>query len=201
VYNSVDCVDPFNLGNPPGVSAHYDCEVRKHMWEFAKETLPHRGSFKTVFDALQLQRCNNVTAPATEDTHTAPYFATPRTTTVIFVDSNASGGGDGSKVRPFSTLEAGIHAAAKGKAPVTVVLREGAYYTEGIVLSAQHSGITIQNFEGEEAVVTGAVKVPVSKTKWSLHRATTNTWRLDLADWDEQPIGTCTIHLYYILGI
>lgn len=42
------------------------------------------------------------------------------------------------------------------------MLRAGTYYTKGIVLSSVHSGLTIQNYHGEDAVVTGAVRVPVS---------------------------------------
>ena len=49
-----------------------------------------------------------------------------------------------------------------GGVQVTVVLRTGVYPVAvgGIVLSAAHSGITIQNYQGEDAVVSGAVPVP-----------------------------------------
>jgi hypothetical protein len=188
------CVDPFGSGTPVGISHSYDCEVRKHAWEFAKATLPWRGSFKTVFDALQLQKCENMNAtsvPATEDTYIAPKFHTPTQGVVIYIDAHVSSGGDGSKAHPFSTLEAGIDAAAKVAAElVTVLLRGGIYHTKGIVLSAAHSGLTIQNFDGEDAVISGAVPVPVSKEMWSLHVASTNTWRLDLSGWQEMPLET-----------
>jgi hypothetical protein len=186
------CVDPFSSGTPGGITHSYDCEVRKHAWEFAKVTLPWRGSFKTAFDALQLQKCDNINAsvPATEDAYAAPKFSTPTQSAVIYVDANASHGGDGSKSHPFFTLEAGTDAAAKVATQVTIVLRGGVYYTKGIVLSAAHSGLTIQNFEGEEATVSGAIPVPVSKDKWSLHAASTNTWRLDLSAWQEMPLET-----------
>ena len=50
------CVNPFDSGTPGfGVSHGYDCALRTHVWQFAKTTLPERGSFKTVFDSLQLQ--------------------------------------------------------------------------------------------------------------------------------------------------
>jgi hypothetical protein len=172
-----------------GVSRSYDCAVRKHAWEFAQRTLPWRGTFKTVFDALQLSRCGLV-PPAAEDVYVAPRFATPTSGAVIFVDANNTGAhrGDGSKAKPFPTLRAAV-VAAEGKPAATIVLRAGLHYTEGVVLTVLHSGLTIQNFEGENAIVSGAVPVPV-KERWSLHNAATNTWRLDLGDWQDMPAET-----------
>ena len=42
------------------------------------------------------------------------------------------------------------------------------------------AGLVIQNYDGEEAVVSGAVPVPVSKAAWSVHNASTRTYKLDL---------------------
>ena len=44
-----------NHGTRPGVTKSFDCEVRKHAYEFAQKTLLSRGSFKTAYDALQLR--------------------------------------------------------------------------------------------------------------------------------------------------
>ena len=183
------CVDPHDTGTPTGVPAGYDCEVRKHAWEFAKQTLPRRGEFKTVYDALQLWRCN-VTAPAATDGYIPPRYATPTQGTVLFVDASATGDGNGSKAKPFATLEAGVDAAAAVNGAVTLVLRKGKYYTAGIVLTTAHSGLTIENFEGEEAVVSGAISVPVSQAQWSPHNTQTNTWKLDLSGWPALPAQT-----------
>ena len=118
----------------------------------------------------------------------APHFPTPTTGTVIYCSVNAAPGGDGSKAKPFSTLSVAVDAAGKlVGVPVTIVLRAGQYYTQGIVLSAAHSSLTIQNFEGEAVSVTGAVAVPAAKAAWTVHNASTNTWRLSLADWKELP--------------
>ena len=51
-----------NPGTPGGVPASYDCSVRRHAYEFGKVTLPSRGEFKTLYDALQLHACG-VTSP------------------------------------------------------------------------------------------------------------------------------------------
>jgi hypothetical protein len=160
--------------------------MRKHAWVFAKKTLPRRHSFKTVFDALQLEKCEGVAPPSTTDAYFARSFPTPTDGSVFFVDSNATIEGDGSKASPFSTLAAAIKTCKNG-AQMTIVLRGGVHYTEGLLLTAMHSGMTIQNFEGENAVVSGAVHVPVSKSKWSQHNAATNTWKLDLSGWQHMP--------------
>ena len=54
----------------------------------------------------------------------------------------------------------------------------GTYHTAGVVITAAHSNLTIQNHEGADAVVSGAVPVDTS-SPWSLHNRATNTWRLD----------------------
>jgi hypothetical protein len=105
-------MDPFGTGTPPGVSKSFDCNAREHAWKFGKLTLPERGSFKTLYDALQLKACG-IDPPKTEDTFVAPTFATPNGT-VLYVDADApDGSGDGSKDKPFATLEAGVDAAGK----------------------------------------------------------------------------------------
>jgi hypothetical protein len=95
--------------------------VRQHAWEFATQTLPQRESFKTAYDALQLQNCANGTsssppAPTIEDGHTPPNYPTPAAGVVIYASSSSSGGngggGDGTKAAPFTTLVAAVDAAA-----------------------------------------------------------------------------------------
>ena len=195
------CRSPFDPGAQEGVPLSFDCAMRAEAWEFAKATLPRRGAFKTVFDALQLQRCPNVTAPATKDVFVPPRFPTPAPTavgTVIFVDAAApAAGADGSEARPFATLEPAVIKAGSsprgqphGARNTTIVMKAGRYHTNvpaGIVLTSAHSGLTIQNFDGAEVAVSGTVPVPVTKDKWSVHDARTNTWRLDLAGWPELP--------------
>ena len=168
-----------NAGTPPNVSRTFDCASRRHAWEFAKATLPQRGDFRTVFDALQLQACG-LTPPYSTDTFTAPRFVTPPGT-VLYAAATGTSAGDGSKSKPL-TLEAAVAAAATAyQKPVTILLRGGVYrLADAVQLGPEHSNLTLQNFEGEEAVISGAAHVAVSKSAWSLANASTNTWQLDL---------------------
>ena len=146
--------------------------------------MPERSDFRSAYDALQLHACG-MPAPETKDVYTAPTFPTPTNSPVIFVDSNAAaeaGSGRGDKTNPFKSLEAAVASITAGlypAGPKTIVLKEGTYYTAGVVLTTDHSNLTIQNYDGEAVVVSGAVPIVNSKPGWSIHNKTTNTWKLD----------------------
>ena len=109
---------------PPG----FDCEWRRHAWEFAKKTLPQRGQFRTAFDALQLAKCQGAPDPLPPvDRYRSPKLPTPPGR-AWFVDPAApAAGGDGSKSAPFSTLAAGVAAAAAVPGPKALLLRAGTH--------------------------------------------------------------------------
>ena len=170
-----------NHGTRPGVPKSFDCEVRKHALAFGKATLPNHGEFQSAYDALQLQACG-VPRPAAPDTYVAPTFPTPTQGHVLWVDGGTGGGGSGNATNPFLDLDAAVAAAGALAGPVTIVLKAGRYHTPGIVLSKQHSGLTIQNDDGAEVTVSGAVPFKTPRAKWTVHNSTTNTWRFDATD-------------------
>ena len=130
--------DPGGFHNGGSPSWHagepVDCEWRRHAWEFAKTTLPSRGEFRSVFDALQLHVCG-VAVPAEHDVFKPPTFPTPPGRVWHIDAAAAAAGADGSKAKPYATLEAGI-AAAGSVAPGSkaLLLRAGTYHTPGVVL-------------------------------------------------------------------
>ena len=134
--------------------AAFDCEWRKHAFAFARATLPERGEFATAYNALQLARCG-VPPPTTTDTFTPPRLPTPPGQN-WFVDPAAAPGGDGSLAAPFATIEQAVAAATtdsdRGATSRAVLLRAGIHRTAGVVLTPAHSGLTIQNYNGEAAV-------------------------------------------------
>lgn len=165
-----------NQGTREGVTKSYDCAVRTHAWEFAKTTLPQRGSFRTAYDALQLQACG-VPTPPEFDKFIPPTYPTPSTGHLVYADPNAVVGGDGSQAKPFRTLEAAVDAAGELSGPVTIMLHSGTYHTSGVTLTTKHSGLTITNINGGDAVISGAVPVASDKAKWT--HVSGNTWKLD----------------------
>ena len=129
--------------------------------------------------ALRSSVCD-VPEPPELDAFKAPRFATPASGKLIYADASAASGGDGSKAKPFRSLDAAV-AAATAPGPKTILLRAGRYHTAGVVLTPSHSDLTIQNEDGAEVVGSGAVPVANSKGKWSVHDKATNTWKLDTA--------------------
>ena len=189
------CEDPYSSGTPADVSESYDCSLRSHAWGFTKTTLSglprSNNALKTVYDALQLQKCN-VSSPPQMDVFVAPRFAVHSGALVVYVNATAGTGGDGSQDNPFATIAEAV-AAVAGKVGATIALRRGVHYVPSqIVLTAAHSGLTIQNHNAEEAVVTGALHIPTAAAaagQWKLvkSRASGSTYRLDLSSWKDVP--------------
>ena len=143
-------------GTPAWAPASFDCGVRRAAWEYGRATLPQRGSFRTLFDAMQLGTLCGDTPPAEFDKWSPPTFPTPDEA-VLYCDASATpGSGDGSLARPFASVAHAV-SAATGMPGATIALRGGVYYEHMMRLGPEHSGITIQNYRGEHAVVSGAV--------------------------------------------
>ena len=97
----------------------------------------------------------------------APTFPIPASGTVVYADSvNGKDSNAGSMAAPFETIGAALAATRKAKGGgATIVLRKGVYTGEqALNLTAADSGLTIQNYNGEEAWLSGAKKL---NTKWT----------------------------------
>jgi len=161
-------------GTPPGITAAFDCAARNATWHFGRSLLPERASFVTLFDALQLQACG-LARPLAVDEYVPPTFSTPRGS--IFVDA-AVGSDDaaGSSDEPLQTLEAAA-AAARGRRNATIVLRAGVHrVARTVALSAEHVNLTIQNYEGERASLSGARGLAIPAAAWQPYRVGTGDW-------------------------
>ena len=87
----------------------------------------------------------------------------------VVVDcANGSDHGAGTVASPLKTLQAGV-AMAQARRGKTVAVRGGTCYVDAAVqVTAQDSGLTLQNYEGEEAWVSGGV--PLNKIVWEPHK-------------------------------
>ena len=162
-----------NPGTPQNVPADVDCEVRKLAYEYGKHLLPERGSFRTLFEALQLSFCN-LTTPTEMDVYTPPILPTPHPANAYNIFVSAVDGNDaiadGSKGKPFATLHRALE-VAKHRTNATILVRGGSYHLkEPLLVEAAHTGLTIQNYNGEAATVTGGVPFSLPKSAWSPYK-------------------------------
>ena len=161
-------------GTPDGVPPEFDCAMRAFAYEVGKAKLPERGDFRSLFESLQLQYCN-MTTPAKMDVVPLRRGAAGEGPTTVFVATD----GDDAKER----LEGGaVRDAAEGAlvargqglrvvGDVHVAVRGGTYELAAPVeIGAAHSGITIENYNGEHATVSGGVAFTVPKAAWSPYK-------------------------------
>ena len=156
-------------GTPGGVPEDFDCEMRKFAYSYGQSLRPDRGSFRTLFEALQLQACG-MSTPDQMDKYTPPNLPTPAAGKIVFVAPGGSDAATGTQAAPFATIAAAVKATA-GANPATVLLRAGTHeIAETVLLGPANSGLTIQNYEGEAVTVTGAKALTVPKAAWKLHK-------------------------------
>lgn len=161
-------------GTPSGVPTSFDCKVRELAWQYGKKLAPQRGSFKSLFDALQLGGCSVSNPPTVDDVWAPPRIQIPTIAEgsngyIIYVDSEL--GDDrhrdpSSPETPLRTLQAAVSisrsivAAVSGPAPPRhIVVRGEHYLAEPLHLGAQDSGLHLQNADGLPATLTGAKKL------------------------------------------
>ena len=170
-------VHPMHNGGTPGnIPPKTDCNIREFMWESGKKLMPRRGSFKTLYDALQLSACG-VEGPAANDTWAPPSYPIIAGASALYVSAGAgSDSAAGSAAAPFKTIGHAI-AVATSKGKATIVLRAGVYHGcdgKGNVcnLGAAQSGLTIQNAGGEQVVITGGEPLAIAPSMWKRYAPT-----------------------------
>ena len=111
-------------------------------------------------------QCFNVTYDGPEQIF-APTFPIATGGTVFYADSvNGKDSNPGTLAAPFETIGAALAATRKATSlGNSIVLRKGVYYGEDALnLTAADSDLTIQNYNGEQAWLSGAKKL---KTQWT----------------------------------
>ena len=171
---------------PAGVPAHTDCVIRKLAYEYGLKQLS-LTALPSLHDALELPaRCN--TAAISAPPRSAPSIAASAATTKIYVDYAAgSDAADGTLVAPLKTVQRAVAEARSALKPVAVVLRGGTHYaTTAIKLGVADSGLTLVNYPGETAWISGAH--PLRKLQWKPDTARQalhiNAWVADVSSVD-----------------
>lgn len=89
---------------------------------------------------------------------------------VYYVSADSSGRGDGSKEKPFSSIESARNAIRNTtkNEPITVIIRGGEYYlSSSLEFTSADSGtdsapVTYKAYDGEEVIIHGSVDIPRS---------------------------------------
>ena len=153
-------------GTPEGVSHSEDCAIRIAAFQHARVILPAHGDFHSLFSALQLQLCD-VPSPGRRESWVPPSDSLPLDHHVFIVDP------EGPKASVYATLMEAVKASRKLRkhqklpagAPLTIALRDGVYYlTETLRLEPEDSGLTIRNYPGETATISGGL--PLADLAW-----------------------------------
>jgi hypothetical protein len=137
------------LQSPVNVDPDLDCAIKELAWSYAKKLQPQRGSFKSVFDALQLQKCNK----SVHGDGKLPVFKDDKsksTAVSFYCDcANGSDNNPGTINKPVKTITKAIELSRKMGVGVakTIYLLEGTCTIQApIDLGPQDSNLTISSY-------------------------------------------------------
>ena len=157
--------------DPDGVPADFLCGWRKLALSYSSALRPDAAGL--VHDALELHKYCNGTVPRPDDASLPavfpPRFASPPAAGLAAIVVDGAKGSDsnpGTVAAPLKTIAAGVaKARAQPGAASTVELRGGTYYmATTLLLTEADSGLTLQNYGGEEVWLTGAS--PLGSLRW-----------------------------------
>ena len=178
-------------GTPVGIPEKTDCAIRQLAWEYGRKLQPTRGAFKDLYDALQLGACG-VPLPPGEHMGawgTARQPETPAGALELLVNPHAGDDDGDDTTTPFASISAAVDAAIATRAPgqaAHIVLRGGTHFVTGTIqLTSAHSRLTIRNFDGEEAVISGGVNLT---QQWKPSSRCTGCFEMDLSKQNVQQV-------------
>eukprot|EP01063_Lacrimia_lanifica_P013035 TRINITY_DN196_c0_g1_i2.p1 TRINITY_DN196_c0_g1~~TRINITY_DN196_c0_g1_i2.p1 ORF type:complete len:793 (+),score=349.08 TRINITY_DN196_c0_g1_i2:64-2442(+) len=147
----------------------FNCKMRALAYEFGKKNLDGKfGQFESLYYALGLNDdCTDYVKPPTftpADLTPAPPTFPSGAGVNYYVDyAKGSDGNAGTSVgAPLKSIQAAVDKASRG---AVINLRAGTHYlAETVQFTPQHSGVTVQNYNGEAVTVSGGLPLD---TKWS----------------------------------
>jgi len=166
----------------------YDCSMRSLAVEYAAWLQPLRSAqvFSDIADALDgtPEKAAGCSVHASEALRAAAANATATSRfpllhaparlpgaggQTFYVSLSGSDANPGTMAKPFATLGAAVAASRATPGWDTILLRAGTYYgVPTTVLTAADSGLTIQNFPGEEVWLSGAT--PLVGVTWAPYK-------------------------------
>ena len=159
---------PVPVGSP-----YLTCKVYELVHEYSLKVQPNLTSAQSnaIRDALRLDECNTTKrAPHSNEDQSRRRFPIPHSDGVtVYVDSvRGDDSAGGTLDAPLRTIRAAQSKTRSASGASTIILRGGVYYLNSTLeLTPLDSGLTIQNYDGEEAVVSGAT--PLGSLEWKPH--------------------------------
>ena len=179
-----------NSGTPQYIDIEFDCTMRKYAYQYGKKIQPRHGSFVDLFDALQLQACDE-TRPSVSDNdiETTYYFPENNNNSdnldcIFYVDPIYGNDTDDgiSEISPFSTIEAAIDATRnvsnRSETECVINLLEGTFYLSSTIMLTQiDSNLVIQNYKGDQVIISGGIELEFEHVNWTKHKYEKTEWR------------------------
>ena len=149
--------------SPLNVDPALDCAIKELALEFARKLQPQRGPFPSVYDALQLRKCNiSIKSGRTFDytpSSPRPPIPTKGDSLQVYADSaNGDDSNPGTLSQPVRTVQRAVE-LTRGVPTGTakwIYLRAGTFYLpDTIRLGQEDSFLTLSSYQGEEATISG----------------------------------------------
>jgi hypothetical protein len=173
---------PIN-GREGAVPPSFDCAMRKLAYAHGKQLLPRLGAFEPLFYALGLNEdCDAADLLAADANATAAAVVARQEAAAppdgsVYADAakGVDGASCGTEDSPCKSVQVAADNAGAGG---TVVLRGGTFHvTQAVLLTSQHSGLTIQAYPNESPVISGGVELNIAE--WKPYNITAESWHLD----------------------
>jgi len=145
--------------------------MRKFAYEHGKALIPRMGGFGSLHEALDLSASDCSVPVSGEEPAKAATFEIPPHAVLVT---------PGESIQAAINLATSKVAEIPGAKPV-VLLREGTHYLEEtLMITPDHSGLTLSSYPGEEAQVSGGKALDV---KWTSYNTSggANIWVADVS--------------------
>eukprot|EP01084_Bolivina_argentea_P159898 278506_1 len=173
-----------NSGTPRYIDINFDCAMREYAYEYGKQLQPRHGSFRHLYDALQINVCNQTLDIHNDIINKYTYYSENnynQTECIFYVDpNNGSDLYNGTTINyPFLTIQRAINQTRIFKNSDSTQLQcilnlmNGTFYLKStIMLNEIDSNLIIQNYNGSEVIISGGILLEFEETN---HPTTTFT--------------------------
>ena len=199
---------PLRAPHRNAVPASFDCAMRKLAYEYGRSLVPRHQAFLALYYALDLgmnndddchldvspikaeivakEQAASIARQLTQEKYPRFRQMDSSEDTVFVASDSADDTSDdsipvGSRERPFSSIQEAIDHAVNHTYSKHVILYGGTYHlADAIKLTPKHNGLRLTAAPGETPILSGGVRLNI--TKWKPYKVddTTNIWVTNL---------------------